>query len=274
MNITPKRESMKIPRILVAGLMLTSFFISCQTSPKTDAPITKTPNYEYDENRITAIADLCDRALKMLDDPKTPTDKLNNQMSQLFDTLNFTIRHCQAFEFNMWLRGYARHITQPVIMDNRLNDNVKEKIIYTPYEWTIMQTDSSGFAYTTMFRSSGEMNNRFANIILYSKAEIQECTFVITNYTDTIIDDVNIEFYNKDEKVKTLHIYDAELIDSNNAADGVLRIIFPINEFMPIFESAGSVRITFNAKNDQVLFLHIFPPEEQKLIMNLFSVKQ
>ena len=260
--------------VLFLMLTLTSIFISCQTSSKKDNPNSNTSKYEYDENRITAIAELCDRALKMLDDPQTPTDKLNNQMSQLFDTLNFTIRHCQAFEFNMWLRGYARHISQPVIMDNRLNDNVKEKIIYTPYEWTILQTDSSVFAYTTMFRSSGEMYNRFANIILYSKDEIQECAFVITNYTDTIIDDVNIAFYDKEEMVKTLHISDAELIDSNNAADGVLRIIFPITEFMPIFEWAGSVRITFDAKNEKVLFLHVFPPEEQKLILSLFGDKQ
>ena len=262
---------MKKFRILFMVLTLTSLFICCHTSKKADNLITKNPNYEYDENRIAVIADMCDRASQLLENQTVPADKLNKEMTQLFDTLNFTIRHCQAFEFNMWLRGYARYIVKPVIMNDRLNDDVKEKIIYTPYEWTILNTDSLVFAYTTMFRGSGEMYDRFANIILYSKAEIQECTFVISNYTDTIIENLKIEFYDKEEKIKTLQMSDAELIDSFNADAGVLRMIFPINNFLSLFEKSGSVRITFNAKNEEVLFMHIFPPEEHKLIMSLFG---
>ena len=35
-------------------------------------------------------------------------------------------------------------------------------------------------------------------------------------------------------------------------------MIFPINNFLSLFEKSGSVRITFNAKNEEVLFMHIF----------------
>lgn len=248
--------------VLSVMMLLSSALIGCHTPAE---PIDTPPdslNYVYDEQRIERIAELCKSNLSMLEDESTPVKELNTQMSRLMDTLEFTLHHCQNFEFDLLIRGYARHITMPVVMDDRLNDAFKRRIVSIPYEWTVSKTDSYAGAYTTLFRGSGEIYDRFTNVVLMSYKREQKCMFVVSNYSDTIIENLEIKFFDETDSITTLHASDAEMIDYDDYGAGIMRVIFPFEEIMPLLERSSTMEVSYNAKNEKILMKHLLMPEE------------
>ena len=243
-------------------MLLSSALTGCNTSSKPVGTPPDSVNYVFDAQRIDGIAEFCQLSLSMLEDESTPAKELNARMSQVIDTLEFAIRYCQDFEFDMWMRGYARHITMPVVMDDRLNDALKRRIVSIPYEWTVSKTDSAAIAYATLFRNSREVFDRFTNVILLSDKGEKKCMFVVSNYSDTIIEDMTIGFFGETDSITTLHATDAEMIDYDDYGAGILRVIFPLGEIMPLLERSSTMEVSYNAKREQVLMKHLLFKEE------------
>jgi hypothetical protein len=230
------------------------------------------PSYVFDDQRIDRIANMCVEMEAMLNDTTVPAKKLNLLLAQTVDTLEFVVRHCQDFEFNKWVRGYGRHIMMDVILDKRPDENVKNRFFTLPYGWTILQEDSTTLAFTTMFRGSGEIHDRFVNINLFVNTEYQKCMFVVCNYADTIIENMTIEFFDDESNViATLHISDAEFTDDSDYDAGILRVIFPLETFMPLYGSASAVHVSYDAKNEQILMMHPFLKKEKSLLREFFN---
>lgn len=228
-------------------------------------------NYEFDEARINAIADLCDSTLNMLYDENTPASKLNTQMNLVVGTLRFALRHCENLTFNIWMRGFARHIMGPVILDDRLKDDVKNEVMFLPFRWTVIEEDSSVYAVTIMYMSPEEMFDRHATIGLYSDKQFQKCTFVIEDYIDTVFKDVSIDFVDENDEITTLHASDAEKTEF--VSSGIFRMIFPLEQIMPLLEKSEGVNISYKTKNEEILFMHVFPLGEKRYIMRIFDGK-
>lgn len=127
-------------------------------------------------------------------------------------------------------------------------------------------------AFTTMFRGSGEVQERFVNIHLFANEEYQKCIFVVTNYTDTIIENLTIEFFDDESDViATLHPSDAEVTDDLDYDAGILRVIFPLETFMSLYERASSVHVSYNAKNENILMMHPFLKNEKSIVRDMFN---
>ena len=252
-------------------MLLSSTLAECNTPSKPAGTPPDSVSYVYDTQRIERISELCKASLSMHEDKTTPAKELNMQMSRVMDSLEFTLRHCQDFEFNMWLRGYARYITIPVVLDERLDDNVTNRITPMPYVWTVSKTDSDAIAYTTLFRGSVEMYDRFTNIILLSDKGEQKCMFVVSNYSDTIIDDLTIEFFDENNGSTTFHATDAEMIDYDDYGAGILRVIFPFEEIMPLLERSSTMEVSYNAKNEKILMKHLLMPEELDFVKGVIG---
>jgi len=230
-------------------------------------------SYTFDEKRIQSISDLCDSARKLLEDKTTSSDELNSIMSRALDSMEMVVRHCQNLEFNSWIRGYGRHFMQDVILDDRLVQDVKGRFLMFPYEWTVLQTDTSNFVWTTTYRGTGEMSERFALLQLFSDEKVRECMFVVCNYIDTVIKDVSIVFYDKDRNPTLLNLDDSKFIDDSDMDVGILRIAFPLDNILPLIESSSGFDITFNAKNEEVLFMYPFMGNENDILKNIFEIK-
>jgi len=228
-------------------------------------------SYTFDEKRIQSISDLCDSARKLLEDKTTSSDELNSIMSRALDSMEMVVRHCQILEFNRWIRGYGRHYMQDVILDDRLVQDVKGRFLMFPYEWTVLQTDTSNFVWTTTYRGTGEMSERFALIQLFSDDNVRECMFVVCNYVDTIIKDLSIAFYDKDENVTKLNLDNSKFIDDSDSDVGITRIAFPLDDVLPLIESSTGFNITFNAKNEEVLFMYPFMGNENDILKDIFE---
>ena len=257
--------------VLSIIMLLSSALVGCNSSSKPVGTPPDSTNYVYDAQRIDQIAEFCKSSLSMLENKTTPDKELNTQMSRVMDTLEFTLHHCQNFEFNMWLRGYARYITIPVILDERLDDNVTNRITPMPYVWTVSKTDSDAIAYTTLFRGSGEMYDRFTNVILLSDKGEQKCMFVVSNYSDTIIEDLTIEFFNENNGNTILHASDAEMIDYDDYGAGILRVFFPFEEIMPLLERSSTMEVSYNAKSEHVLMKHLLFSEEMDFVKGVIG---
>lgn len=262
---------MKNITIAIAVALLAIAHTGCATK-KEHKHVHPHPNYEFDEARMNAIADLCDSTLNMLYDENTPASMLNTQMNQVVDTLVFALRHCENLKFNIWMRGFARHIMEPVILDDRLKDDVKNEVMFLPFRWTVIEEDSSVYAVTIMYMSPEEMFDRYATIDLYSDNQFQKCTFVIEDYIDTVIKDVSIDFVDENDEKTTLHATDAEKTDYD--LSGVFRMIFPLGQIMPLLEQSEGVNISYKTKNEEILFMHAFPLAERKCIRKLFDTER
>ena len=252
-------------------MLLSSALTGCNTSSKPVGTPPDSVNYVFDAQRIDGIAELCKSSLTMLEDESTPVKELNTQMFRLMDTLEFTLHHCQNFEFDLLIRGYARHITMPVVMDDRLNDAFKRRIVSIPYEWTVSKTDSYAGAYTTLFRGSGEMYDRFTNVVLMSDKGKQKCMFVVSNYSDTIIEDLTIEFFDENNGSTTFHATDAEMIDHDDYGAGILRVFFPFEAIMPLLERSSTMEVSYDAKSEHVLMKHLLMSEELDFVKGVIG---
>ena len=190
-------------------------------------------SYTFDEKRIHNISLLCDSASKLLEDKTTSSDELNSIMSRALDSMEMVVRHCQILEFNSWIRGYGRHFMQDVLLDDRLVEDV------------IIQ--------------------------LFSDKSVRECMFVVCNYVDTVIKDLSIAFYDKDENVTKLNLNDSKFIDDSDSDVGITRIAFPLDDVLPLIESSTGFNITFNAKNEEVLFMYPFMGNENDILKDIFE---
>ena len=248
-------------------------FGNCQSKTHNTAKDQKPQkvSYTYDEKRMSSISDLCDSTLKLLEDKTSPSDKLNLMMSRTLDSMEMVVRHCQNIYFNRWVRGYGRHFMQDVLLDDRLVEDVKERFFMFPYEWTILQTDSSNFVWTITYRGTPEISERFALIQLFSDESVRECMFVVCNHMDTVIKDVSIAFYDKDEKVTKLNLKDSKFIDDSDLDVGILRIAFPLDDILPLIENSSGFNFTFNAKNEEVLFMYPFMGNENDILKDIFE---
>jgi hypothetical protein len=255
-------------------LAVTVVLFSCCKGKTHNTAEEQSPNmvsYTFDEKRIHNISLLCDSASKLLEDKTTSSDELNSIMSRALDSMEMVVRHCQILEFNRWIRGYGRHYMQDVILDDRLVQDVKGRFLMFPYEWTVLQTDTSNFVWTTTYRGTGEMSERFALIQLFSDESVRECMFVVCNRMDTVIKDVSIAFYDKDEKVTKLNLNDSKFMDNSDSDVGILRIAFPLDNILQLIERSSGFNITFNAKNEEVLFMYPFMGNENDILKDIFE---
>ena len=89
--------------------------------------------------------------------------------------------------------------------------------------------------------------------------------FVVSNYSDTIIEDLTIEFFDENNGNTTFHATDAEMIDYDDYGAGILRVFFPFEEIMPLLERSSTMEVLYDAKSEHVLMKHLLMSEELDL---------
>ena len=233
--------------------------------------LTRLESYVFDENRISSIETLCNATELALYDSTISSRELNLRMSLLADTLQFAIRHCQDFEFNLWMRGFVRHITPTILFDSRVDEDLVDKYLFLPYLWNINCTDSATIVYTSLFRTSNEMYDRFTNLLLFSKGNEQRCLFTIANFSDTLIKDVCIAFVDTAGNHKTLDQHDALFADYQDADPCVLRMLFPLDTFLSLLNNATAIDVQYQARKEEIVMRHHIPESEKLFVEDVFA---
>ena len=95
--------------------------------------------------------------------------------------------------------------------------------------------------------------------------------FVVSNYSDTIIEDLTIGFFGETDSITTLHATDAEMIDYDDYGAGILRVIFPLGEIMPLLERSSTMEVSYNAKREPVLMKHLLFSEEMDFVKGVIG---
>ena len=236
-----------------------------------DDVLSKRENYVFDEKRILAIADLCDETASMLYDTTLSPIELDLKLSKLADTLQFAIRHCQDFEVNLWLRGFVRHNMQNILFNSRVNEDMKLTYLPIPYLWTVNRIDSTDYASTCMFGNTDEMYDRHTNILLASTGETRNCMFVFTNFLDTIIEDVSIAFFDTTGNYRILDPRDALYTDYQDVESGTLRVVFPLDTFLSLYDNAWMMDVLYRAKNEKIEMKQYISDSEKLFVNYIFQ---
>ncbi len=263
-------------RMILTILVILAAFatVGCQTSSrsyKNKEKITDELNYVFDEQRINRIYDMCMLTINMLDDESIPVSKLKTQLSETADTLELVVRHCPDLDFNLWVRGYLRHISSIVLdkVEIKEGDDYVAKLLFLPYDWTIIQTDSIIAARTNIFRNSQEVYDRNATVLLASMGGQRKCLFEIYNFSDTVINDLNIVFVDANEREVFLRPTDSDVESYMNSEDGIVRVVFPWERVWPLLTGSEVMRITYEAKDEQILM--VLPMSFKSRVDSLFG---
>ena len=165
--------------------------------------------------------------------------------------------------------------TEQALYDSTIvEEDLVDKYLFLPYLWNINRTDSATIVYTSIFRASNEMYDRFTNVLLFSKGNEQRCLFTITNFSDTVIKDVCIAFVDTAGNHKTLDQHDALFTDYQDAEPSVLRMLFPLDTFLSLLNNATSIDVQYQAKKSEIVMRHYLPESEKLFVENVFAKKE
>lgn len=224
---------------------------------------------EFTDVRRNAIADQCDSVVAMLADSTIPAEEFCAPLKRLGDTLRYVISHDLLFETNHGMRAFVRHLAYELLCDKRgidLDCFLWWSSYEVPYLWVASHGDSSDCMYTAFFRSSGEAFDRFSTLVLAGDVDgrFPAAVLTVTNYIDTVIDKLEIEFQYDGNYNETIKAEDVEM-DTSDAASGIVRVILDSDDIIAKLKRCGVVCVRYNTNSELVDIRYINYKFEEQL---------
>lgn len=238
--------------------------LSCKSSK----PSTDDLKSEFTRERRNAIMAQCNSVVGMLADSSVTTEELCEPLKRLGDTLRYAISNDILFETNHEMRAFVRRLAYELLRDKRgIDPDCYYWSLYeVPYLWLVSHGDSSDCMYTTFFRSSGEAFERFSTLVLAGDVDgrLPAAVLTVTNYIDTLIDNLEIEFQYDDNHVETIKAEDV-ITDTSDAASGIVRVILDSDDILARLRQCGVVCVRYGAKTEEVDMRYINYKFEEQL---------
>lgn len=223
---------------------------------------------EFTEERREAIAVQCDSVVAMLADSSLTAEELCVPLKRLGDTLRYVISHDLLFETNHEMRAFVRNLAYELLCDKRgIDPDCYYWSLYeVPYLWLVSHGDTNDCMYTSFFRSSGEAWARFSTLVLAGDVDgrLPAAVFTVTNYTDTVIDNLEIEFQYDDNHNETIKAKDV-VTDTSNVASGIVRVILDSDDIIAKLKRCGVVCVRYNTNSEVVDMRYINYKFEEQL---------
>lgn len=238
---------------IMAVFMLGSlFFSSCGNKKQKEQEI----NPEFTMERREAIEAQMRSVTDMLDDRTKTATELYEPLIRLADTLLFAVRNDALFETNIVYRSLARFLIHRLPEDERgISDDCVYKFMWIPFQWCVDCGDSSEVMYTTFFRASSESEDRFACLLLAQfDGDQKSAMLTVTNYIDTIIGDLKIQFEKDTDDYWILPDYE-EFTDFSDANSGIVRVSLPADDIIEWLRKCSAMRVSYKAKDGELIEL-------------------
>jgi len=223
---------------------------------------------EFTDARRNAIADQCDSVVAMLADSTIPAEEFCAPLKRLGDTLRYVISNDLLLETNHEMRAFVRHLAYELFCDKRGIDPdcFFWALSEVPYLWLVSHGDSNDCMYTTFFRSSGEAFERFATFVLGGdvNGRLPAAVLTVTNYIDTVIDNLEIEFQYADNHIETIKAEDV-VTDTSDADSGIVRVILDSDDIVAKLKKCGVVCVRYNTNSEVVDMRYINDKFEEQL---------
>ena len=266
-------ETLSIMRKTLVLFFAAVSLLACK-SPKSSADETK---IKFPQERRDAIATQCDSVMEMLADSSMSAEELCAPLKRLGDTLRYVISNDLLFETNHEMRAFVRHLAYELLCDKRgIDFDCFFWALYeVPYLWLVSHGDSNDCMYTAFFRSSGEAFERFATLVLGGdvNGRLPAAVLTVTNYIDTVIDNLEIEFQYADNHIETIKAEDV-ITDTSDADSGIVRVILDSDDIVARLKKCGVVCVRYNAKTEEVDMRYINYKFEDQLARCPFIAQQ
>lgn len=235
------------------------------------------PSPDFTQERRNAIADQCDSVVAMLADSLVTAEELCEPLKRLGDTLRYVISNDIWFEGNLEVRAFVRRLAYELFCDKRgIDPDCFFWALYeVPYLWLVSHGDSNDCMYTAFFRSSGEAFERFATLVLGGdvNGRLPAAVLTVTNYTDTVINNLEIEFQYADNHIETIKAEDV-ITDTSDAASGIVRVILDSDDIVAKLKKCDVVRVKYNTNTEEVDMRYINDKFEEQLARCPFIAQQ
>lgn len=246
-------------------LFLAAFSLIACKSPK---PSTGEAKIEFTDARRNAIADQCDSVMAMLADSTIPAEEFCAPLKRLGDTLRYAISHDLLYETTHEMRAFVRHLSYELFCDKRgIDPDCFFWSLYeVPFLWLVSHGDSSDIMYTTFFRSSGEAFDRFSTLALAGDVDgrLPAAILTVTNYIDTVIDNLEIEFQYDGNHIETIKAEDV-VTDTSDVTSGIVRVILDSDDIIAKLKKCGVVCVRYNTNSELVDMRYINYKFEEQL---------
>lgn len=266
-------ETLSIMRKTLVLFFAAVSLLACK-SPKSSAD---EPKIKFPQERRDAIATQCDSVMEMLADSSMSAEELCAPLKRLGDTLRYVISNDLLFETNHEMRAFVRHLAYELICDKRgIDPDCFVWSLYeVPYLWLVSHGDSNDCMYTSFFRSSGEAWARFSTLALAGDVDgrLPAAVLTVTNYIDTVIDNLEIEFQYDVNHNETIGAEDV-IMDTSDAASGIVRVILDSDDIVARLKKCGVVCVRYNAKTEEVDMRYINYKFEDQLACCPFIAKR
>lgn len=250
--------------IIVAFYIM--FFPACSTSHKTtdENDVVSWPDYlrewaayyEIDDAEHLAIINQVDTLYKLIEDSTSNEDLLCTKLCQLQGIISDAIRYDSSLVFPLMMRATCRNIygviyRNPWLLEKDCSCEVLNYLMLDA-QWYTSHRENLDLMYTTITGVSWQAQERFANLMLGKEDgnDMAMSLFLVYNYTDTIINNLQLIFTDSDGNVLERLTEGDTYVDSPDVC--VRRMHVPPYLLMAALADNGTITISYETPNGMV----------------------
>ena len=232
----------------------TALFVAC------------TPNKQISlaVDRRDAFWKQVDSVVEMLEDTTQTADNLCQPLRRLSDTVSGIINSCPDFAFVKEVQGLGRRWAYLLMLDKREIDfSCWEDLLVSSYYWTVHKDDTMASMVTSMFRSSSEMNSRYATIMIKASLATEGVMLLVVDQIDILIQDIQLSLFDSDGNVfKTLEGSDGQYAEECMEDDGMVMIRYDLEQVVPFMREASVLKLSYKTPSETIEMLHPMLPTD------------
>ncbi len=249
--------------------------VACGTSKKVaeDNGVVRWPDflrewaadYEINTPQRMAVIDQIDTLYQLVEDSTKNTDLLCEKLCSMQNTISDAIVHDSSLVFPLMMRATARNFygriaNNPWLLEMGCGCNVLDYLVADAV-WYTSSRENLDIMYTTFIGLSWQVPERFATLMLAKEdgSELSTAILLVYNYTDTIIDNLQITFIDPTGEVFERLTEDDTYVDSPEK--GIKRMMLPPYLVMNALVNNGTIAISYDTPQDtprMVGFPHIY----------------
>lgn len=226
-------------------------------------------DYEIDDARQVAVIDQIDTLYRLVEDSTSDSELLCTKLCQLQGTISDAIMHDSSLAFSLMMRATARNFNgviyrNPWLLERECPCEVFDYSLLDA-QWYTSSREHFDIMYYTFIGLSWEAPDRFANLMLGKDdgSELTMATLVVYNYADTVIDNLQITFTDKDNVVLERLTENDMYVDLTDV--GIKSVSMPPYLVMSALTAGGTMTVSYSTPHgtlEMVGFPHMFFMEQ------------
>ncbi len=221
-------------------------------------------DYEFNDAQRLAIIDQIDTLYRLVEDSTSDNELLCSKLCQLQNTISDAIVQDSSLVFPLMMRATARNFYGKIVNNPRLLGLGCEcevlEYLWLDGNWYASSRENFDLMYTTIMGLSWQAPDRFANLVLSKEDgnELAMAMLIVYNYTDTIINNLQLTITDSEGKLLYRLTEDDTYIDQPDAC--IKRMSLP-----PYLAADGTLTVSYETPHGTLEMIglpHVFFKEQ------------